>query len=108
MVSDHGPDHGVGVDLETVQEGLPGPRRGFWVPPQNGRFHLHMIDQCQHPGVGGGSLPRAQAVLQGVAFTGLQVLRQKRLLLLHEKIGNVSSATTTTESLIWWIIRCYI
>ena len=24
------------------------------------------------------------------------------------KIGNVASATTTTESLIWWIIRCYI
>ena len=23
-------------------------------------------------------------------------------------IGNVPSATTTTESLIWWIIRCYI
>ena len=23
-------------------------------------------------------------------------------------IGNVPSATTTTESLLWWIIRCYI
>ena len=23
-------------------------------------------------------------------------------------LGNVPSATTTTESLIWWIIRCYI
>ena len=23
-------------------------------------------------------------------------------------IGNVPSATATTESLIWWIIRCYI
>ena len=27
---------------------------------------------------------------------------------LGEFKGNVPSATTTTECLIWWIIRCYI
>ena len=31
---------------------------------------------------------RSQAVLQGVAFMGVQVLRSKRLILLHEKKGS--------------------
>ena len=37
------------LNADNAKRGLPGPRRGFWVPsgslsPKNGRVHLHIIE----------------------------------------------------------------